>query len=184
MSIVLLSSVISINKHTLVHMCTHPLPASIPLAPHTVISFLVGLMFNIYIIMKLTFSSLLRYATMKFPFLYRFVFLGVNNCLIFFICLIFFVPVTNSYPLTNLYSFPHYRQIHQVFSVSCFSWGHFFLELCVPCSFWMGYFLGLLSGCSPRASFHYHPAGSFRLSPLLGFGFLHLLSSFFFLVAL
>lgn len=128
--------------------------------------------------MKLTFSSLLRYITLKFPFLYEFVFLGVNNCLIFFICLISFVPVTNSYPLKNLYSFSHHTPTPQVFSVSYFSWGRFFLEPHVPCSFWTGCFLGLWHGCSPGASFHYYPEGSFCLSPLLGFDFLHLLSSF------
>lgn len=120
-------------------------------------------MFSIYIIMKLTFSSLLGYTTMKSSFLCKCVFLGVNNCLIFFICLIFLIPVTNWYPLTDLYSFSHHRPTHQVFSVSCFSWGCFFLELRVPCSFWTGCFLALWHSSSPGASFHYHPEGSFRL---------------------
>lgn len=33
---------------------------------------------------------------MKFPSPYNFVFLGVNNCLIFFTCQVFFIPATSS----------------------------------------------------------------------------------------
>lgn len=65
--------------------------------------------------MRTYFSSLLRYTTMKLPFLNKFVFLGVNNCLIFFICLVFCVPITNSYPLINLYSFSPDRQTSRIF---------------------------------------------------------------------